>query len=67
MDEASRELNSNGPIKIIRRADLARVLGVSYTTLWRIRDSLPPQVQISKGVRGWRAGDIERWMQSRVI
>jgi predicted DNA-binding transcriptional regulator AlpA len=52
-------------ISIIRNKELARRLGVSEVTLWRMRSELPPKVRISKGVQGWRASDISRWLESR--
>ena len=50
---------------IIRQKPLARQLGVSDTTLWRMRDDLPKPVQISKGIKGWRQSDIDRWLEAR--
>ena len=52
---------------IIRRKELATELGVSDTTLWRLRAELPPAVQISKGVRGWKRSDITAWIEKRSI
>ena len=51
-------------LTILRRKDLAR-LGVSTVTVWRLRNELPPAIQVSKGVRGWRASDIADWLDSR--
>jgi predicted DNA-binding transcriptional regulator AlpA len=52
-------------LTIIRRKALAQRLGVSDVTLWRMRDELPKPVQISKGISGWRAGDIAQWLERR--
>ena len=56
---------------IIRRKALAERLGVSEVTLWRMvqdkekKINLPATVQISKGIRGWRASDIEQRLERR--
>jgi predicted DNA-binding transcriptional regulator AlpA len=52
---------------IIRRKALAERLGVSEVTLWRMRADLPAPIQISKGVKGWRAGDIATWLEKRSV
>jgi len=55
----------NHDITIIRRKALARELGISPVTLWRMRDELPPPIQISEGVTGWRRSDIAAWQDRR--
>jgi predicted DNA-binding transcriptional regulator AlpA len=60
---ADHNLSDN--FTIIRRKALAQALGVSTVTLWRMRDELPPQVQISKGISGWRQSDIHAWIEKR--
>jgi len=57
--------NTTDKITILRRAELAARLGVSTVTLWRMRDELPPQIQISKGIVGWRQSDIAAWLETR--
>jgi predicted DNA-binding transcriptional regulator AlpA len=52
--------------KILRRKDLADRLGISTVTLWRLRDELPPQIRISKGITGWRESGIAAWLESRL-
>lgn len=55
--------------KIIRASELAKKLSISKPTLWRMekRGELPPKVQISKRISGWRESDITDWMKSREI
>ena len=55
--------------KIIRARELAKKLTISVPTLWRMekRGELPPKVQISKRISGWRESDIAEWMKSREI
>ena len=57
--------DSNTNTTIVRQQELARELGVSSTTLWRLRDELPAAVQISKGIKGWRRADINAWLEER--
>jgi predicted DNA-binding transcriptional regulator AlpA len=52
-------------ITLVRRKALAKALGVSEVTLWRLRDELPRAVEISKGVRAWRQSDISAWLETR--
>lgn len=57
----------NNPDQIIRKRPLAKQLGVSPVTVWRMqqRGDLPPAVRISRGVVGWRQADIQTWLESR--
>ena len=59
-----------GPqVEIWRVADLVRRLKISRTTLWRLcrdgKSGFPKPLQISQNVVGWRARDIEKWLESR--
>lgn len=53
--------------RIIRPRALADRLGVSATTLWRMRQrgDLPEPISISTGAKGWREGDIASWLAAR--
>jgi len=55
--------------RIIRATELAKKLSISKPTLWRMeqRGDLPPKVQISKRISGWRESDIQEWMKEREI
>ena len=55
--------------KIIRATELAKKLTISKPTLWRMeqRGELPPKIQISKRISGWRESDIQEWMEKREI
>ena len=52
---------------IYRAAQLTEMLGFSRMTLWRrVRDgSFPSPVKIGPRTIGWKAGDVERWIESR--
>jgi prophage regulatory protein len=53
--------------QILRPRAVARQLGVSLTTLWRLRrlGDLPAPIQISPGAIGWRSSIIEKWLCER--
>ena len=53
--------------KILRRAEVLALLGVSGPTLWRwVRDgNFPSQIIMSPGSVGWLASDVENWIASR--
>ncbi|EGR3003016.1 transcriptional regulator [Vibrio parahaemolyticus] len=56
-------------IKLIRQSELAMLLGVSSTTLWRMRqdDSFPKPVSIRSRLIGWRIRDIENWLEANKL
>jgi predicted DNA-binding transcriptional regulator AlpA len=53
-------------IKILRINDLASLLGVSRTTLWRMEKDgeLPSRINVSQGVSGWLESDIKAWLEN---
>ena len=53
--------------RILSRRDVASLLGVSPTTLWRlVRDRhFPPPMQVSPGRVGWRATTVGTWIDAR--
>lgn len=55
--------------KIIRATELAKMLTISKPTIWRMeqRGELPPKIQITERVSGWRESDILEWMKNREI
>jgi predicted DNA-binding transcriptional regulator AlpA len=55
------------PERIIRRKELAQRLGVSSTTLWRMRYELPPHIKLSSRISGWRLSDIDNWIENRAV
>lgn len=54
-------------MKIIRPTQLAKLLGVSKTTLWRLEKSseLPERYSISERIVGWKESDIKEWLESK--
>lgn len=53
--------------KIIRRKQLAKILGVSEVTVWRweCEGRLPKKRQIGPNVVGWLASEIDAWLADR--
>ncbi|MBG22737.1 MAG: AlpA family transcriptional regulator [Idiomarinaceae bacterium] len=51
--------------KILKSSDLAQVLSVSESTLFRMRKdpSFPKPKQIHKRCVGWLVRDIEEWLE----
>lgn len=54
--------------RIIRIRDVVTATGLSRTTIWRLIQSggFPAPLWISEKCRGWRAGAVLDWLQSRV-
>ena len=55
------------PTRIIRLPEVVERTGVSPTSIYRfIREgTFPPQVKLGKRAVGWRAKDVEAWIDSR--
>ena len=53
----------------ISQKEITVKLGISHTTLWRLRQSgvFPQPIQLSPRRLGWRLEDIEAFLQSREI
>ena len=56
------------PVTRIRRLpDVVEMLGVSATTIWRMRrrGDFPEPVRVSPGCVGWLESDLEAWVAAR--
>ena len=53
--------------QVLRRTDVAKRVGLSRATIYRMisRGEFPPPIQLSRRATGWRAEDIEEWLTSR--
>ena len=53
--------------RIMRKPEVVARLGVSETTLWRMRrrGDFPQPFRISAGLVGWCETDVDRWIESR--
>jgi len=56
-----------GNNRLLRPRALAEILGITVTTIWRMRQrgDLPEPIRISPGAVGWREADIEAWITAR--
>lgn len=57
------------PFSILRAKETASVLGVSLPTLYRRAkdEDFPDKVVISRGHIGWKAGEIEEYINSKKV
>ena len=53
--------------QVLSRRQVAAVLGVSTTTLWRMvrRREFPAPIRLSRGRVGWRRVTVEQWLAAR--
>lgn len=53
-------------LRIVRAAELAKLLGISSTSLWRFRQSgdFPQPIALGSRMVGWKIIDIELWIES---
>ncbi|MCH7499683.1 MAG: AlpA family phage regulatory protein [Nitrospinae bacterium] len=55
-------------MNIIRKAQVLKITGLSYPTVWRLmrRGEFPQSVRLT-GARsvGWRENEIQEWVQNR--
>lgn len=53
--------------KFLRQKDVAQILGISTTTLWRYRNAgiISQPIRLSDQVVGWRASTIEAWLEKK--
>lgn len=52
--------------KIIRANELAQLLGISTTTLWRWRrkNLMPQPIYLGPRMIGWRPEDVNSWLEN---
>lgn len=53
--------------KILRRKQLLDIVGISYTTLWRLEKAgdFPARVRLGYGSVGWHLDEVEEWLKGR--
>ncbi|HHG3282636.1 TPA: helix-turn-helix transcriptional regulator [Vibrio parahaemolyticus] len=66
---AQQSIEILSTVKLIRQVELAMLLGVSSTTLWRLRqdENFPKPVAIRSRLIGWRIQDIESWLDANKL
>ncbi len=55
------------PPAILRRADVCKVTGLSYSTIWRLEAAgqFPGRVQLAANSVGWHAAEVDAWLGNR--
>lgn len=55
------------PLQLLRIADICQLLRISKPTFWRMRKdpTFPAPADISLGIVGWYASDIQEWINAR--
>lgn len=53
--------------RIIRKAEVQRLTGLSYTSIWRKEKAgeFVPRVRLGANSVGWRESDVMRWLDER--
>mgnify|MGYP000912330146 CR=1 FL=1 len=54
-------------MKILRPKDLAKMLSISKSTLWRLEKEIdfPSKVGVTERCKGWYLSDIEQWLNQK--
>jgi predicted DNA-binding transcriptional regulator AlpA len=57
------------PLALIRKKDLAKLLGVNVWTIdnWRRAGKFPEPITLSHQIVAWRRADIDRWLIERQL
>ncbi len=78
LHETSADFLPSDSIDILSPRAVAKLLGLSVVTIWRMREAkplrsgqarqkFPEPIQLSPGRIGWRRADIERWLEQRAM
>lgn len=53
--------------RLLRVDDVCELTGLSRTTIWRRerKGDFPGRVRLGPNSVGWRAGEVEEWIESR--
>ena len=53
--------------KLIRRKQLLDLIGLSYSTQWRLERAglFPARVKLGRGSVGWHLAEVEEWVRGR--
>lgn len=52
---------------ILRRKQLIEIIGISYTTLWRMEKAgdFPARIRLGRRAVGWHLDEVEEWLKTR--
>jgi prophage regulatory protein len=52
---------------VLRRRQLLQLIGLSYTTQWRLEKNgdFPARIRLGRGAVGWRLEEVEEWLNGR--
>ena len=70
MNNFNEVTNTVSKLKILRAAELASLLGISQTSLWRWRQrgDFPQPIALGSRMVGWKISEIETWLdESRLV
>jgi predicted DNA-binding transcriptional regulator AlpA len=64
-----RRVKLTDPLELIRKRELAKILGVHVWTIdyWRRLGRIPPPIILSQQVVAWRRTDIEAWLDDKRV
>ena len=53
--------------KILRRKQVMELVGLSYTTVWRLEKAgdFPARIKLGKSSVGWHLNEVEAWLSGR--
>lgn len=56
-------------MRVLRANDLTKRLGISATTIWRLRQEggFPPPRRLSAQSVGWLESEVDEWLESRPV
>jgi prophage regulatory protein len=54
---------------ILKKAEVVKVVGLGYTTIWRLEKvgMFPARKRLSVGRVGWLRTEVEEWVEGRVV
>ncbi len=55
--------------RILGRGDLTPMVGLCYATIWKLmkQGKFPQSIKLSEKRVGWRASEVEEWLESREV
>lgn len=71
MFDTRKSLENQNKLSLLRAAELAPMLGISQTTLWRWRNrshmKFPRPICLGSRSLGWKLADIESWINCNTL